>query len=230
MAYTIRILQIFSEYSPLTDARVFDFRIIVCPEETVVSTPPDGKYTDTIKVAVTTTDIKKGLMSMNTMTFDVRKIRISFPFGSSTGNIDDDIHSITKSIVNLVYDGYEEIQSSPREDVTKHVFKQIEALNSGKNVTHIPMESASISSLNSFRDTAERESRRLPGMDYWTTCPWEDCFRTNSGKPKEGSIRSLVIHLNDTHKWTIPQIADWLDDLHENGVVDLSFGDKDELG
>lgn len=35
----------------------------------------------------------------------------------------------------------------------------------------------------------------------------------------EGNIASLIVHLNDDHKWSREQIADWLDTLD----VDLSF-------
>jgi hypothetical protein len=38
----------------------------------------------------------------------------------------------------------------------------------------------------------------------------------------------MIQHLNDHHKWTREgQIADWLDKLHDDGMVDLSFKTPD---
>lgn len=37
---------------------------------------------------------------------------------------------------------------------------------------------------------------------------------------RDNSAISLIMHLNDGHKWTREQVADWLDTLE----VDLSFG------
>lgn len=67
-----------------------------------------------------------------------------------------------------------------------------------------------------------QETKKLPGMDYETACPGvpvpfgEDCN-------KRESLWSLVQHLNDTHKWTRERIADWLDGLHDEGLVNLEF-------
>jgi hypothetical protein len=62
------------------------------------------------------------------------------------------------------------------------------------------------------------KASRLPGMDYVTKCP--KC-------PTVGPLYNLVQHYNDGHKCTREEIADWLDDLHDSGKVDLSFTVKD---
>lgn len=70
-------------------------------------------------------------------------------------------------------------------------------------------------------------SRRLPGMEYSTHCPVEDCPSTEYTKFKN-SLWTLIQHINDFHKWDrATQIADWLDKLHDDGIVDLSFPTPD---
>ena len=36
----------------------------------------------------------------------------------------------------------------------------------------------------------------------------------------------MVMHLNDGHKWTRERIADWLDELHDSGVVNIIVEEK----
>ena len=38
-----------------------------------------------------------------------------------------------------------------------------------------------------------------------------------------GSVQSVVIHLNDQCNWSREAIADWLDLLHEQGVIDITL-------
>lgn len=70
----------------------------------------------------------------------------------------------------------------------------------------------------------ENASYNLPGVNYVTTCP-----AYNSEEPQKGcvgtsdTLRHNIIHLNDLHKWTREKIADWLDDLHDSGQVNLEF-------
>ena len=56
-------------------------------------------------------------------------------------------------------------------------------------------------------------SRSLPGVKEKATCP--GC----KGNPTEVDIWSLVQHLNDTHRWTRNEIADWLETLD----IDMEF-------
>lgn len=69
---------------------------------------------------------------------------------------------------------------------------------------------------------------KLPGMDHLTMCPAmflekgtkheRDCIY----KMQTGTLKNIVMHLNDDHKWDRNRIADWLDRLHDEGKVDLS--------
>lgn len=38
-------------------------------------------------------------------------------------------------------------------------------------------------------------------------------------------LMRVIIHLNDHHKWSREQIADWLDDQAEVGKVNIDFED-----
>lgn len=55
----------------------------------------------------------------------------------------------------------------------------------------------------------------LPGINEIVKCPCE-CERFENGL---GKIKEIIIHLNDSHKWTREAIADFLDTLD----VDLNF-------
>jgi hypothetical protein len=44
-----------------------------------------------------------------------------------------------------------------------------------------------------------------------------------NGEPLSDKLKSMVIHLNDTHRWTREQIADWIDELHDNGLINAEF-------
>jgi hypothetical protein len=42
------------------------------------------------------------------------------------------------------------------------------------------------------------------------------------------SLHGMVMHLNDRHKADRAVIADWLDKIHDDGIVDLSFKEVSE--
>jgi hypothetical protein len=81
-----------------------------------------------------------------------------------------------------------------------------------------------------------RTSKKLPGMNYITDYPCgckrlEDTvdeygwhLRRVTDEPVRGTLWGAVQHLNDKHKeWSRERIADWLDELHESGKVNLEF-------
>lgn len=58
--------------------------------------------------------------------------------------------------------------------------------------------------------------RHVPGASgVKVLCPHPGCRGT-------ASLRASIIGLNDTHGWSRERIADWLDSLHEQGIVDLT--------
>jgi hypothetical protein len=77
-------------------------------------------------------------------------------------------------------------------------------------------------------DTLYNGSFDLPGAKYLVACPAEDCFLKETDM---SPLRNIVIHLNDSHKWTREAIADWLESIHdptgENGP-NLNFQVKEE--
>lgn len=73
-------------------------------------------------------------------------------------------------------------------------------------------------------------SKGLPGMGAVVECPDEKCGFTEMDKYGEWSsfrykakLWSVVQHLNDYHKWSRDKIADWIDDLHDRGIINAEF-------
>lgn len=58
-------------------------------------------------------------------------------------------------------------------------------------------------------------SFQLPGMSYQVTCPTDKCVY---GIRRQESLRDVIMHLNDQHKWNRNKIADWLDELYKQGA------------
>lgn len=64
----------------------------------------------------------------------------------------------------------------------------------------------------SYSDSGKVLTELLPGLSKPSVCPVKGCGDL-------GTVRAVIIHLNDSHKWTREAIADWLDTLD----VDLRF-------
>lgn len=67
----------------------------------------------------------------------------------------------------------------------------------------------------------------LPGMDSYTFCP---ACAEKDGDTSELQLYTLIQHVNDYHDWSRAQIADWLDKLNDDGIIDMSFDQKDPVG
>lgn len=67
----------------------------------------------------------------------------------------------------------------------------------------------------------DRRSTRLPGMKEQVTCP-ENCESYLFGVRKT-DLRSVIIHVNDRHRWDRHKLADWLDGLYDKGMESLAF-------
>ena len=102
----------------------------------------------------------------------------------------------------------------------------------------------------SDRKMLAEESHRLPGIDTSVELPC-GCKRKKTvttaivenpssindftwhtertGEPVRMLLREGIIHLNDGHRWTREQIADWLDELHDSGEVNIEFPVPEEL-
>jgi hypothetical protein len=64
-------------------------------------------------------------------------------------------------------------------------------------------------------NSVSSQTRNLPGMGKVVPMPCDH--------PVNLTLWAGVQHLNDTHQWSREKIADWLDELHDSGVVNLEF-------
>jgi len=69
-------------------------------------------------------------------------------------------------------------------------------------------------------------SRSLPCMDELVTNP---AIAAKYAETNKMSLRDTIMILNDTYEWSREKIADWLDNLHESGRLDLSFAGKSQV-
>ena len=70
--------------------------------------------------------------------------------------------------------------------------------------------------------TLSTKSMKLPGMSHRVgKCPVIP--HTLYSCTKSRDTRTMIIHLNDHHKWPREKIADWLDELHDAGIIDIEF-------
>lgn len=82
----------------------------------------------------------------------------------------------------------------------------------------LPEESlAQIKSFYDLKNELETAARGLPAVgvelaDAPCQCPIGAI-----------SLMDAIMHLNDHHEWSRERIADWLDELHDSGLVDLEF-------
>lgn len=63
-------------------------------------------------------------------------------------------------------------------------------------------------------------TKQLPGMDQEVYCPANCIFEWASIKH---SLKNTIIHVNDFHRWSRDDIADWLDELADLGEIDIDF-------
>lgn len=61
-------------------------------------------------------------------------------------------------------------------------------------------------------------SRKLPGVYERTTYPC-DCYPDDF----TSVTRTIIMHMNDKHEWPREHIADWLDNLADEGEIDIDF-------
>lgn len=71
-----------------------------------------------------------------------------------------------------------------------------------------------------YEERVDELGEHVQGMRAKADFPC-DC-RTDADRPLRSTVKNAVIHLNDDHKWTRERIADWLDELHTSGTVNLT--------
>jgi hypothetical protein len=65
----------------------------------------------------------------------------------------------------------------------------------------------------------ERQASKLPQMESWVEHPVSGV---------KAPLGVIITNLNDHTKWSRDQIADWLDMIHDNEELDLSFKHEGE--
>lgn len=66
---------------------------------------------------------------------------------------------------------------------------------------------------------------KLPGVRTTVEMPCicNETWKAKTGRSHRSQIYGIIQHLNDECKWSRERIADWLDELHDSGVVDIEF-------
>ena len=150
-------------------------------------------------------------------------------FTAQISVIDELIHNgfgILNILTDRLYDQIVEYSShgSSRSDAAFYKFKNEVIAGGG---TYNPC--ADVVEKSNDSENLYNGSFDLPGAKYYVTCPVEDCFASDQND--KSALRNIVIHLNDSHKWTREAIADWLESIHdptgENGP-NLNFQVKEE--
>jgi hypothetical protein len=67
------------------------------------------------------------------------------------------------------------------------------------------------------------DSKKLPAMDTLVEYPCNCQIVSQRDK-----MWTIVQHLNDRDKWTRNRIADWIDDLHDRGIINAEFESWDD--
>ena len=100
------------------------------------------------------------------------------------------------------------------EQIKDDVFYRILELLTTGNYP-LDMDSASGTSIAKQVDV-------LPGIDCVVKYPC-NCPGSFGRRPTSDTLKMVIIHLNDHHKWSREKIADWMDKLHDNGKINIEF-------
>lgn len=76
-----------------------------------------------------------------------------------------------------------------------------------------------------------RELFRLVPAIFFNAHPCPECSRHYWDESvSELKLYSLIMHLNDSHRWSREEIADLLDDIAENKGIDLRLNNPASIG
>jgi hypothetical protein len=79
-----------------------------------------------------------------------------------------------------------------------------------------------------YRMMMERLSGDLPCVMECVTLPDDVSMAVLGEYHKKVSLKCAVMILNDLAGWSREKIADWLDNIHDGGTLDLSFAGKSQ--
>ena len=170
-------------------------------------------------------------------------------FGENHKFLPDLVEALTRFAVNAMATGKYTIKSSskitPEQEEffnkMKETLSQPEVLSQPVSDSH-KAQGNPISKLLKEKRSLSRASYELPGINATVELPC-DCTRKKSvatedenwvaivdtGEPRQSVLRNAIMHLNDEHKWTRERIADWLDELHDQGKINIEFPVPEEL-
>ena len=66
----------------------------------------------------------------------------------------------------------------------------------------------------------------IPDLNKQLLSPCNDLCKETNGVDYIRPLTKIIIHLNDRHRWSREKIADWLDEIHDKGLVDLTMKEK----
>lgn len=143
----------------------------------------------------------------------------------------------TQFMLYLYYHGrgHALVCTVPDEDLEENAFASILSglTKQAWKIIYDPVErQVFFSELQKFMDESEgvwknpvtgpqdisARTKNLPGMGYLVKNP--PCLHFTH---KDVTLWRLVQHLNDQHRWSREKIADFLDELHDSGQVNLEF-------
>lgn len=88
------------------------------------------------------------------------------------------------------------------------------------SVDGTPVEDSGFGFING--KSVDMLSYKLPAIDTIVPYPCKkDC--ACGYVEKSGSLREIIMHLNDLDKWSREAIADWIDELHDKGLINAEF-------
>lgn len=88
------------------------------------------------------------------------------------------------------------------------------------SVDGTPVEDSGFGFING--KSVDMLSYKLPAIDAIVPYPCKnDC--ACGYVEKSGSLREIIMHLNDLDKWSREAIADWIDELHDKGLINAEF-------
>lgn len=113
---------------------------------------------------------------------------------------------------------YDYIYTTGEANVTKH--EQNKAAIASAPVIGYTSEYGFMLNDGPSNTDFEMASHKLPGIKQkMPECPDLKC----GVKESDWTLRGMIMHLNDSHKWTREKIADWLDELHDAGKINIEF-------
>ncbi len=121
-------------------------------------------------------------------------------------------HQAVVSTLNVVLD-----TAFPGVDSIKPVKTIKPGFNFGEKIAMMGGGTVYMSTIGGDESGISLAAGKLPGIYTRVKIPC-DC-----GWKYEVSIKECVIHLNDTHHWDRNKVANWLDRLHDDGMIDIEF-------